>query len=98
MILSFGLTALMQNQIIAASTLKTSQERYNALLIARQFLDQALVSNEWINLEDNKICQNKVCFLVSRRKQALANDQNQITVDVRWRHFHVSLSASAYHY
>jgi prepilin-type N-terminal cleavage/methylation domain-containing protein len=97
MLLSFGLTALMQTQNISASTLNNSQERFAALLIARQFLDHALVANGASSLNDT-ICQNNVCYFVSQKNCVIADTQTQITIEVRWRKSLMTLSSRATHY
>jgi len=90
-ILSFGLTALVKTHFIASSTLNKSQERYNALLVAQQFMDHAIVSKELNNLSDKIYCNN-VWYVVSQKINQIAGNQAQVTVDVRWRQSLVTFS------
>jgi Tfp pilus assembly protein PilV len=91
-ILSFGLTALVKTQFIASSSLKNSQERYNALLVAQQFMDHALVSKNLSNLSDKIYCNN-VWYFVNQKINQIEVNQSQVTIDVRWRQSLLTLSA-----
>jgi len=94
-ILSFGLTALMKTHILSASAIQTSQERYHALLMARQLMDQALVTKE-LNHSSDEIYHNKRFYFVSQHKSRLANEQTQVKIEVRWRQSQLTLSAYVY--
>jgi len=83
---SFGLTALVQTHTISAFTLKTSQERYQALLIARQCLDSMLASDTPTSRKQ-EIYQNKILYVANS-----TYSNGEATVDIRWRQFSVILT------
>jgi len=94
-ILSFGLTALMQTHIISAKTLKSTKERYHAMLIAQERIDQSLVSRVFRNSSDS-ICRNKVCYAVDQQIRQTEDNQSQITIEVKWRNSIMTLSAHVF--
>jgi prepilin-type N-terminal cleavage/methylation domain-containing protein len=91
-LLSFGLTALVKTHSMAAQTLKNAHERYHALLIAQEFMDDALVTKKLTPLSD-KIYRDHVWYFVSKRMQSYSVDQAQVTINVKWRQYALKLSA-----
>jgi len=91
-ILSFGLTALVQTHFSSASTLKNAQERYHALLIAQQYMNHALVSNDLDHISE-KILRNNVWYFVNQRTNQIESEKTQITIEVRWRQLRLTLSS-----
>jgi Tfp pilus assembly protein PilV len=97
LMLSFGLTALVKTHSIAASTLKNSQERYHALLIAQEYIDYALITKDLTAISD-KICRNNVWYFVNQRMHHYSTYQSQITIDVKWRHSMLKMTARINHH
>ncbi|ETR72488.1 MAG: hypothetical protein OMM_07484 [Candidatus Magnetoglobus multicellularis str. Araruama] len=91
-LLSFGLTALLQTHHIAAGSLKSTQERYHALLLAQEWMDAALVSEKKNNQTD-KVYRSNVLYAISRKVVQSANDCVKIIIDVQWRTFHLSIDS-----
>jgi prepilin-type N-terminal cleavage/methylation domain-containing protein len=94
-ILSFGLTALVHTHIISARTLKSAQERYNAMLIAQEYIDHALVSKDLSNISDS-IFRNNVWYFIRQQRHQTADNQLQVTIEIKWRNAIMTLSTRVF--
>ena len=81
---SFGLTALIRTHQTAQSTLQTSREHYNALLIVQECMEYAQVSGKLL-FHQTTVVRNGISYFITGMSDNETNGIQTIAVTIQWK-------------
>jgi len=90
---SFGLTALISTHQVATYTLQSARERYNALLIAQEYLEQCIMFDN-STVQENPVFRNGINYFITWNINKNKSGVQNISINVQWKKKQLSLSTT----